>query len=841
MRPEAVPVRARLDRLAVLHPEPLGVRGRELQRLARREEAQRRVSLGDLARPQVAVGAESQPSVGRRGRRRLRRLGPLPRPRDVRCGVALLPSDARATDLLVGNPGVERDLARDLGEHHRPGVERELVAERRRQLDQDLPAHPDSVGTRDRRAQPLQAAVRVGHRALLLGVALGGEHDVGAARRLVAEHRAGDHEVGVVERVPPTRAVAAVSDRVRVDEDHRRELVGVEQPRDLRRVGPRGGLSVAGSGVGQAADLAQAARVALSGDLKQSGAVAIAQPEGVRQREQLLRRAMLAAGELLAPHDDDVARIPKRRGEPLSVLAVAARSLRRAGAHRRRERGEQGGGVTGRVADDLRRAAVQRRGARGGDEEPGARSPHRLANSQVEYRHRVERVRAHDEDRARAVEIGHCRRKLRSGELEPPLAVDRPAVARVDMRRVERFPNDPLHEVALLVRGRAADERGGAPARGAEPRGGGVDRLGPARVAELTRLAHERLGDPIRRRDHLVAEAALVAQPPVVDVEVVATQHPLDPLVADREQDVALGRAQGADRAGVLDVPRAGAEAVRLGGQRPDGAQLDDVAVEGCDVGAVVERPHEGAVAALEQLELLVLGHLLAEPDAPIAEDAALTVDLDQGRERKRLLEVALGVGEAALSRAPAHRDVLERALAALVAHRAIERVVDEQELDNRLLSHLHAIGPRVHHHPVADRRRACSLQLRDPLDLDQAHAARADRVAELRLVAEHRDLDVPQLCGVDEHRSLRRRHLDAVDDEGGRVAVPLDSQPLEHQWDLALTLPPSEPTPPPPRVAALRPPGLPRSRARTRRGICAPCFPPASPSSRRARTGSCR
>ena len=34
----------------------------------------------------------------------------------------------------------------------------------------------------------------------------------------------------------------------------------------------------------------------------------------------------------------------------------------------------------------------------------------------------------------------------------------------------------------------------------------------------------------------------------------------------------------------------------------------------------------------------------------------------------------------------PAERDVLERALAALVAHRAVERMVDEQELDDRVL-----------------------------------------------------------------------------------------------------------------------------------------------------------
>ena len=90
--------------------------------------------------------------------------------------------------------------------------------------------------------------------------------------------------------------------------------------------------------------------------------------------------------------------------------------------------------------------------------------------------------------------------------------------------------------------------------------------------------------------------------------------------------------------------------------------------------------------AALLQDELVVLGDLLAEAHAAVAEDAALAVDRDERRQRERLVEVALGLDEARAAAAPAERDVLQRALAALVADRAVERVVDEQELDDRLL-----------------------------------------------------------------------------------------------------------------------------------------------------------
>jgi hypothetical protein len=56
----------------------------------------------------------------------------------------------------------------------------------------------------------------------------------------------------------------------------------------------------------------------------------------------------------------------------------------------------------------------------------------------------------------------------------------------------------------------------------------------------------------------------------------------------------------------------------------------------------------------------------------------------------------------------------------------------------------------------VVDGQRAGGLQLRDPLDLDEAHAARAHRRAKPGLVAEHRDLDARDLGRLDEARSLR-------------------------------------------------------------------------------------
>ena len=64
-----------------------------------------------------------------------------------------------------------------------------------------------------------------------------------------------------------------------------------------------------------------------------------------------------------------------------------------------------------------------------------------------------------------------------------------------------------------------------------------------------------------------------------------------------------------------------------------------------------------------------------------------------RSRSSSTLLEIAIGLGNVRLCSwnrrlgpAVAHRLVLQRALAALVADRAVERVVDEQQLHDALL-----------------------------------------------------------------------------------------------------------------------------------------------------------
>ena len=117
------------------------------------------------------------------------------------------------------------------------------------------------------------------------------------------------------------------------------------------------------------------------------------------------------------------------------------------------------------------------------------------------------------------------------------------------------------------------------------------------------------------------------------------------------------------------------------------------------------------------------------------------------------------------------HRLVLQRALAALVADRAVQRVVDEQQLHHTALG---LLGDRrgelrLDDHAVGAGDGAGGHRLALALDLDDALPAGAGRV-EQRVVAEPRDLDAEQFGGADDQGALGDGDLDAVDRQRDQV-----------------------------------------------------------------------
>ena len=150
----------------------------------------------DRPGPEIAVAAEQQGvlaagatfsgrAVGRSSVYRCRDVsGPLRRSLEGSPGAcSFLPANSAAADLLGAQAAVDPDFLGERREHLGDGAEPGLVIERRGQLAERLPAGAHRAGVLDAWAHPLQAAVGVGHRPLLLGMALQRQHDVGELRR----------------------------------------------------------------------------------------------------------------------------------------------------------------------------------------------------------------------------------------------------------------------------------------------------------------------------------------------------------------------------------------------------------------------------------------------------------------------------------------------------------------------------------------------------------------------------------------------------------------------------------------------------------------------------------
>ncbi len=259
----------------------------------------------------------------------------------------------------------------------------------------------------------------------------------------------------------------------------------------------------------------------------------------------------------------------------------------------------------------------------------------------------------------------------------------------------------------------------------------------------------------------------------MVDRLGVDAEQPGQAVLRRLHGDPAAHGASGAGGLDLVEVPGAGREAVGRRGERADRADLHGVAAEVGGEGLGGEGRDLDGLAAPGEVDLCLAGHLGGEAGAAGALNAALTVEQHQVRDGDRLLEVALLLNEARLARAVGQRLVLQRALATLVAHRAVERVVGEQELEHAVLGLLDLLRGGVDDHALAGLDEAGRLQGGAPraLHLDQAHAAHADGLHP-RVVAEAGDVGPGALGRGDQQLALLRADLAPVERERVRPVV---------------------------------------------------------------------
>ncbi len=202
--------------------------------------------------------------------------------------------------------------------------------------------------------------------------------------------------------------------------------------------------------------------------------------------------------------------------------------------------------------------------------------------------------------------------------------------------------------------------------------------------------------------------------------------------------------------------------AERLGIQRTDRAQVDHVARE-LVVHALLDPGADlHPLAATRRAEFLDAGDFGRETHAARAVDAARHVGRDE-RSQVLVLDDALALVESRLRTAEAEREVLEFALAALVADRAVERMIDQQEFHRRLLRRHRPRRTGEDLHAFRDRRRAGRHRLRRLLHFDQAHAA-VRRDGELLVIAEAWNVNSCCIGQLHDHLALARLQRPAVD-----------------------------------------------------------------------------
>ena len=194
-----------------------------------------------------------------------------------------------------------------------------------------------------------------------------------------------------------------------------------------------------------------------------------------------------------------------------------------------------------------------------------------------------------------------------------------------------------------------------------------------------------------------------------------------------------------------------------------------------------------GAVASVLEVNQRVASHVFGKPGTAITKDASFAVQIDVVGDRDGLLEMPLLFNEPALARTESHGVILERALATLVAYGAVERMVDQEKLENAVLGLLGHGRFGLDHHVWGDGDHAAGLEggAAAGVDLYQAHPAHADGLHAV-VVTKARDINPVPLGNIDHQLAWASLNGLAVDGDGnGSLDGCLDGCFRHRRWPL--------------------------------------------------------
>jgi len=284
----------------------------------------------------------------------------------------------------------------------------------------------------------------------------------------------------------------------------------------------------------------------------------------------------------------------------------------------------------------------------------------------------------------------------------------------------------------------------------------------PINLFPFAALLEHRLCQSVCTVQRFVRKTVSVGYPAFIHRFVFERDHAHDTVVFDLNHQIRASGIMRTDRTAPRHFPRACAVAEWLAGQSANRANINHVARQlGID-GFADECLDFRVLAAMGHAKLHRAGNFLSKANAPCAVNA--TAHLFHRHQWTHVL-----VGHHAFlffvsrgTSAVAHRQVLQLALAALIADRAVEGVVDQQKLHHRLLGFDRLVGLRSHDHALCDRCRASRHWLGCFFYLNQAHTA-AGSDGQLLVIAEMRHVNARLFGCVHDHATRRHFYFFAV------------------------------------------------------------------------------
>ena len=302
-------------------------------------------------------------------------------------------------------------------------------------------------------------------------------------------------------------------------------------------------------------------------------------------------------------------------------------------------------------------------------------------------------------------------------------------------------------------------------------------RLGPACRAQRAVVADIGLVQPLAAQA-VPDIAGFVAQPFFVHAVMVARQDAHDFAALGVDANVRPQRVHHVDGFSLGQLPWPRGEGIGFRGQRAHRAQIDDIALQFRHKRRAQIAGDLCILAAPGLAHFGDAAHLGDEANATRAGNAARHLGLDQGA-KVQIVGRPLGFAVAREIDAVSHRLILQIAFAALIANRAIERMIDQQKLHHafaRLFDH-RAVG--LDHRGLAFGAGAQIAHLhrarrggfgRAAHHLDQTHPAIA-RNRQAFVITKARNFDPGLFTGLDQRHRGIDLDLVAVDDDLAQVA----------------------------------------------------------------------